>query len=232
MPSSPEAAVAWEPAELAGPTRVATVAPPVPSRPRHAPLFEVTAGAAIPSAVLDPARRAAESAGYAAGWAAGIAAARSVSDAEARATRTRAEQAAQTARGRLEQGVAALDAAARQLTERSAPNLAELQELIASSAFAIAEAVVGVALRDDDVRGRAAVSRALALVPDGHDVEVALHPADLATVTASEAGLPANVRLVADPALAPGDAVATCPATTVDARIGAALERVREALSS
>jgi flagellar assembly protein FliH len=38
------------------------------------------------------------------------------------------------------------------------------------------------------------------------------------------------ITLVDDPSLKPGDAVAVCDATTIDARLGPALERVREVL--
>ncbi|MEN3361795.1 MAG: flagellar assembly protein FliH [Mycobacteriales bacterium] len=39
------------------------------------------------------------------------------------------------------------------------------------------------------------------------------------------------VRLMPDPMLEPGDAIAECDATTIDARLGAAVDRVRELLS-
>jgi flagellar assembly protein FliH len=231
MPSSPDTTIAaWQPAELSEARH--DVAPgasaPVPARP--APLFEVDAPGGVPRAVLDPARRAAESAGYAAGWAAGIAAARAVTDAESRVHRQRLAEQTAAARMRSEQAVGALEDAARALRQRSAPVLAELQELIASAAFAIAEAVVGASLADDECRGRAAVARALALVPDSDDVEVALHPVDLEALREAGAEVSPGVRLVPDADLQPGDAIARCAVTTIDARIAPALDRVRAVL--
>lgn len=225
MPSSHEAAVReWQPAELADLPPAASTAP-VPNR---LALFEVSTAAGIPRTLLDPARRAAESAGYAAGWAHGIQAARLAGSAEARAAQARAAEEAQAARGRAEQAIAALTAAADDFARRSAPALAEVEDLILSAAYTIAEAVVGATVRDDPARGTAAVSRALAALPPGPGpVTVRLHPADLAAL---DVAVPDDVTLVPDGTLAPGDATATSAATAVDARIASALGRVREAL--
>ena len=59
---------------------------------------------------------------------------------------------------------------------------------------------------------------------------VRLHPDDLALVDGVAAEHP-SLRFVADPGLERGDAVADLTDGSVDARIGAALDRVRLAFS-
>jgi flagellar assembly protein FliH len=78
------------------------------------------------------------------------------------------------------------------------------------------------------------VARALSLAPSDEDVRVTLHPADLAALgaegtTRTEGGR--AITFAADDTLAPGDALARSGATSIDARLGAALERVREVLA-
>jgi flagellar assembly protein FliH len=83
--------------------------------------------------------------------------------------------------------------------------------------------------------GREALARALALAPEQRPVTVRLNPTDRMTI-----GLPdgttelvmdgRTITIQDDRSLKPGDSVAVCDATTVDARLGPALERVREVL--
>lgn len=240
MPSSPEpagvldrasgdglptAAVLWEPEDIA-------LLPELPARPAvtRPAVFEVGSGSVIPPEVLEPARRAAEAAGYAAGWAAGVRAAdRRVQD-EAEAARQQAQHIARADRERCARALAALAGAAADLDRRSAPALAEIEQVVLSAAYDIAEALVGVALRDDATRGRAALARVLALTEPEASVTVHLSPADLATLTDGSVPPQPGVELVADPGLQPGDARAASGATTVDARLAAGLARVRQVL--
>lgn len=181
--------------------------------------------------------------GYAAGWSEGrkVAARAAAADAarvqaeiarlEAEAEATRAAQAAQ-----VRQALGALGAAATRLDQRATPDLEELEQTIVAAAFALAEAVVGRELACAVEPGLEAIARALSAAPSGGPVTVRLCPADLATITGTGgvagqiemAGR--NVLVVTDPVLRPGDAVAQCDTTTVDARIGAALDRIREVL--
>lgn len=232
MPSSLDhLARPWQPSELGPDGAIVTTAPGVARRTDCATPFEVSPAVGVPDAVLEPARLAARSAGYAAGWAHGVAAARVITDAETHAARAREEQHAVAARAAAEQALAALQAASNQFRTRSVPALADLEDLIVSSAFTLAEAVIGAGLRDDPERGAKAVARVLALVPEGDDVTIRLHPRDHETLVASDARLGPHVRLVPDPSLAPGDGVATSGATIVDARIADGLDRVREVLA-
>ncbi|GAB2476647.1 FliH/SctL family protein [Jatrophihabitans fulvus] len=246
MPSSPELVEAapevalprWEALELrAGAPALSRAAfeAAFPTSPATGPArtesFVVSSTAAVPEAVLADARRAARSAGYADGYAHGAGVARLRAEAEAAAEQARCERAAALVRAEAERALQAVHQAQRELAGRTAVTLADVEHLVLDTAFRIAEQIVGRSVADDPQRGRSAVARALALVPEGHDeVTVALYPDDLAALTAAGTTPPEGVRLVADPSLAPGDAIATADATTVDARIAAGLARVREVL--
>jgi flagellar assembly protein FliH len=218
MPSSPEAH-RWEPADLK------STPPPASSRVRPHRLFEVQRPKGVPDELVAPARAAAESAGYAAGWAKGVEAARAVVDAEQQAARRATEARA----AQLVQALVAVESAAQRLEQRATPALEEIEQVVLTAAFDIAEAIVGARLRDDDHRGLDALRRALALAPGGERVRVFLHPADIESVRGAD--VPPGVELVPDPAQVPGDAIARCGATEVDARIGSAVARVRDQLA-
>ena len=217
MPSSPEPHP-WQPTELTA------AAPPRSMRTRPHRLFEVTRPAEMPDEVMAPARAAAEAAGYAAGWAKGVQAARAVVNAEHEAARRTTE----TRAAELLQALAAVEAAARRLEQRSVPAVTELEHVLLGAAFDLAEAIVGARLRDDEHRGLDVLRRVLAVAGTGEPVRIRLHPADLQVLRSTD--LPPGVELVPDPTQAPGDAVANCGATEIDARISAAVERVREQL--
>ena len=232
MPSSPEAtAVApsvinWQPMEL----RSAAVAAPLQEAVWQ--LFEVAGSATVPDDLLLEARQAAHAAGYSAGWASGIRAAQARAAIEAERRRRETEQLLADQRAGIQRCIAGLDAAAATLERQSLPTVEQLETLLLESAFAIAEALVGHALRDDAVRAPAALARVLALAPSGEPLTVRLSPADHATLTAQpDADATRAITLVADPALADGDAVATTGATEIDARIRAGVARVREVLA-
>ncbi len=233
MPSSPEATaaasvVSWQPSELrsAGATAVAS--------DTAWQLFEVAGSAAVPDDLLADARAAAHAAGYTAGWASGIRAAQAEAAVEALRRRVEADQLLAEQRAEVQRCVAGLDAAAATLERRALPTVEQLERLVLESAFAVAEALVGHALRDDAVRAPAALARVLALAPANEPLTVRVSPADHAVLTAQGEPDPVSTRsftLVVDPALADGDAVATTGATEIDARIRAGLARVREVLA-
>src|SRR2546423_553152 len=75
--------------------------------------------------------------------------------------------------------------------------------------------------------------RAVALAPAGRPVTVRLSPADRATLDLDESTVDIDgraVTILADAGLRPGDAVAECDATTIDARLDTALARAKEVL--
>jgi flagellar assembly protein FliH len=186
----------------------------------------------LPSNLISQLRTEAHAAGYASGWAQGRREARVAADAEATRTANDAQTAARTQETRVAQAVNAVASAAANLERRAVAGAAEMEDAIVAAAFALATAIVGRELATATEPGRDAITRALALSPVNRPVLVRLHPADLATVGAT-GSLDIDgrtVTLAADASLRPGDAIAECDATTVDARISEALDRVREAL--
>ncbi|WP_159798815.1 FliH/SctL family protein, partial [Puerhibacterium puerhi] len=131
--------------------------------------------------------------------------------------------------------LAALERAARAAQDREAAVLAEAEHALHTAALELAAVVLGVELADDDRSARTALARVLEHPQTPDAVTVHLHPRDLQALTAAQArtgaALPDGVRLEADPALAPGDAVARHPHGYLDARLATALERARAALN-
>lgn len=127
--------------------------------------------------------------------------------------------------------IAALLGAAEDLRHRETTARTALEDQIVAAAFAIAETIVGHELRHAEQRGRDALARALALTPEDGLVTARLHPDDLATVGDVETLAPGRaLEIVADPTLSPGDCLLDVEACRIDARIGTALDRVREVL--
>ncbi|MBI9114573.1 FliH/SctL family protein [Sanguibacter suaedae] len=172
-------------------------------------------------------------AGYAEGFAAG-------SRAAAESTRLLHERlrseaaAAQAARtAELRGAVAALESAAQAAAARVVPVVDEARELLYSRAFDLARAIVGHELSDTQASARSALARALDVPHEIAVQTVRLNPADLAALTT--AGPPAEARgveLVADPTLAPGDAVSTFDGGFLDARVETAFSRALAALAA
>jgi flagellar assembly protein FliH len=188
----------------------------------------------LPNEVANRLRAEAQAAGYATGWAQGRREAEVAAQAARAQTLAEVRQAAEVQAARVEQALVALALAVADLERQMAPVATELEDLIVGTAFALAEAVIGRELAVAAEPGRDAVARALALAPTGRPVTVRLHPADHATVTDGQPG-PVEigghtVTLLVDPSLQPGDAVAECDATTIDAQITPAVARVREVL--
>ena len=288
MPSSPDLAARarpWHPVQL-----IPAAAPAVPTPSFHADRpdvpalqpFRVSGPAGVPDQVLEPARAAARAAGYAEGWTAGLREARLAAEERAHADLAAAERAAADREARRRRAFRTIDEAAAELERRAVPAAHEIEQQIISAAFEIAEGLVGRVLRDDEVRGPAALARALSLAPADAEVTVAVSPADFRMLTAGGVGgvhaapteesvhprvadgtavpidgsptgesagadgaLAADgtatftrqlvgrrtVTIAMDTSLAPGDAIATCGATRVDARLSAGLARVREVLA-
>lgn len=179
----------------------------------------------------DDERRAA---GYAAGWAAGARAAAEAAEAAER--RRVAEGAAAEARrdAALAQAVTTLRQAAETVAARRAVDDAALATAVHTAALQLAEAVLGHELRPGPDSARALLGRALALPADAGLHTVRVSPHDVAHVRAvldaRDVPLPDAVRVVADPALQPGDVVAEHAVVVLDARIRAALDRARAVL--
>jgi flagellar assembly protein FliH len=186
---------------------------------------------ALPADLVAQVRAHAEAAGYAAGWAKGRREAAKAGAAKAeRGIKAAAEvRAAQAAR--VESAMLAITRAATGLERQMLPLAQDLEHTIVDTALQIASAVLGREIADAREPGREAIMRALALAPEGRPVTVRLNPVDRLTIKTTEVVMDGRtVTLVDDPTLQPGDAVAQCDATTIDARLEPAIERVREVL--
>jgi flagellar assembly protein FliH len=180
-------------------------------------------------------RESARAEGYSAGWAEG----RRVAAAEARVRRADVARevavAEQTRRARHSSALAALATAAAELERRTVPVAEELSDSVLAAALVLAEAVLGRELATTAADGGAhALRRALDLAPRHRPVTVRLSPEDMATLAMHDTTVEIDgrqVTVVPDATLAPGDAVAVCDATEIDARLGAALDRARKALA-
>lgn len=179
----------------------------------------------------DADRDRAHAAGYAAGYAGGAreaaraAAAAAVRGEELRVAAEERRSVEHTA------AVAALARATAAAAVRTAPVLADAERALHAAAFELATVVLGCELADGEHSARAALARVLddPLVPGVQTVRMSAR--DLDALRAA-GGLPdvAGLELVADPTLAPGDAIGRHPDGYLDARITTALARARVAL--
>lgn len=186
--------------------------------------------------------------GHAAGYAAGL---RSAAAEQVRlASELQAEHnaAMASARKASDHAAALLAAAAAAFQQRFRLVLQDAENVLASSALDLAEAVLAYELDDGDRTARAALQRALSGGAAGMGARagegtggsvkgeppevsaVRLHPADLDVLRASGVTDGIGVELVPDSSLARGDAMAQYPEGWLDARLGSALARARAAL--
>jgi flagellar assembly protein FliH len=182
--------------------------------------------------VVEQLRAEAQAAGYAAGWAEGRRAAE-LAAREARdafAAESAAIVAAQEATAR--RVLAALAGAVDRFEQRTIPSVETMQAQLVEAAFALAESIVGRELATATEPGRDAITRALAFAPAGRSAVARLHPMDAATLPSTAVIEGRDVVVVADPALAPGDAIVECDASTVESRIAAGLERARNTVTA
>ncbi|MDU0313426.1 FliH/SctL family protein [Phycicoccus sp. M110.8] len=169
--------------------------------------------------------------GHAAGYAAGLLEARREQERWAQAAAAR-EAAESAARGHSWDAVlAGLREAVTGARAQAAVD--DVTATAAALAVEIAEALVGHHLRVGECSALDAVTRALADVPRGSVVTLRVHPDDLPLLPEDTAALCADstLTLVPDASVGRGGAVADLGDRTVDARLEAALARVREVLA-
>jgi flagellar assembly protein FliH len=178
------------------------------------------------AAEAEDVRAAAKASGYAAGWAEGRRTAAAEAQAEKRRLDTEDARLRQATRARAD---AAISAAVEDWTRRTTPVLDDLADLVVDAALDLAEAIIGRELSASarPETARLALRRALAPLAPGTPVVVRMNPLDLAAIDTKTAHEGHLVELVADPALATGDAVAEQDGATVDARVSSALARAR-----
>ena len=181
----------------------------------------------------DNGREKAAAQGYTRGHSAGYTAGLRAAQAEAVARRERLEaehaQALLAAQARLDAALTSLHVATDAINSLALPVLAEAQDVLLAASLELAEAVIGSALSDGDFAARTALSRVLAQPAIPGVYAVHMHPADLDALD-EESLVAAGVRFIPDTDLARGDAVAEFEHGRLDARIGTALARAKEAL--
>jgi flagellar assembly protein FliH len=168
----------------------------------------------------------ARAAGFAAGFAAGSRRAAASAAAEAQAVRRSAAEAEAARSAEHDHALQVLAAATKAVAARELPVLDAAERRVHDAAMELATAILGVELSDAPTSARAAVTRAKAVDLPG-DVVVRLSPRDAAVLSDPPAGL----RVVVDPGLVDGDAVAEHADGELDARITSALARARAVLT-
>jgi flagellar assembly protein FliH len=133
------------------------------------------------------------------------------------------------ARAETQAAVAALEVVARDLERRAATDLDSAADTIAAAALELAEMIIGRHIEAAADPGADALARALALAPPGR-VTVRMHPDDAALLDTSALPSDGRVSIVADPSIGRGGCIAEGGATTIDAQVGPAIARAREAL--
>ncbi len=187
-------------------------------------------------AVVEQARVEARQAGYADGHAAGFDAGRQEGLAllaeQQRALVELDEQERGARKERVGELVRALEMAVAAALDYQAPRVEEMRDLIAGMAVDVAQALVGHHLEVADCPARDAVDRALASIPRRATVTLRLNPADIAVLAHYTDGITDwdVARLVPDPSISRGDAMAEADNLEVEASIAGALDRVRQVL--
>jgi flagellar assembly protein FliH len=140
-------------------------------------------------------------------------------------------EARQAVEGRVAELVDRTERALVALRDEVDAGRANVSGEVVDLALRIAEAVVGRAIDLDQVGGRDALIRALALAPDRGDLTARLHPEDAASIgDVAELVAGRELTVVSDPMLRRGDCVLDIGSTRVDATLAGAFERVREVL--
>jgi flagellar assembly protein FliH len=179
------------------------------------------------------ARAAAAAEGFAAGYANGRV--QAVAEAELRlAGELAAVREVEAKRAAsVESLLAALGRAVAEFESRAFPTYDAVTEQLGSAAYTLVEAILERELVLSHDLALDAVRRVCAFAPRGADLTMWLNPADVAALDGLD--LPAlvgrPVKLLADPSLGLGDALAESGASRIDARLTSALARVREVLA-
>lgn len=190
----------------------------------------------MPAELVDQARVDARSVGYAQGWSQGLREAAVLRAGEQVVAQADHHERAQAHVRNLESALRSVRAAGERLDETVVQITDEIADRILAAAVELAEALLGVELRNPVTSAAAVLSRVLAVAPEKDPITVWLSPQDYETLTGDGAtaliaavGASAANRLnfECDPTLAVGDATARSAATSIDARLTEALTRLR-----
>jgi flagellar biosynthesis/type III secretory pathway protein FliH len=159
-------------------------------------------------------------AGYDAGFQSGLA------DAAAAGAEQQRQRAAQ-----LQTIVTQLNGASEALRHREGTAMLEIEDQVALAALRIAEVLVGHELACTRDLGADAIARALQFAPNDGMVTARLNPDDADALGDPDLVAPGRaLNIVRDASLQPGDTIVEVAGCRIDARIDAALERVRALL--
>lgn len=135
-------------------------------------------------------------------------------------------------RARFAEWIAALDAGLHDLVRRDRELSAELAAVAVDLALEVAASVLEREVQSSIDPGRDALVRALALAPEEGALVARLHPDDLERIGGiGDLVAPDRITLLADPGIGAGGCLIEAGAARIDARVEAALVRVREVLS-
>ena len=186
-------------------------------------------------AAIEQGRQQGRAAGYAAGWAQGRQAA-----AEQAEQAARVREAAEVSRRaqdtmRLQALFAELSRLTGELDRALSPAWDEVADAVTDGALRIARAALGRELADLDQARLNTVRTALRTIGDPGHAVVRVHPDDQALLTSaltatSTSPLPTGVRLVADPALVPGEVRVATPTQRLRMHLPDALAAAEEVL--
>ncbi|WP_170228503.1 FliH/SctL family protein [Nesterenkonia populi] len=192
--------------------------------------FATLGGAVVDTQDIEAERARARTQGYSAGYAAGARVAAEQARAQQAEHARRLQAQREQAQAEHDAELAALTNAADALASRTLEAVQAVDRSLTAAALELAEAILGAELKD----GRHCAESALRRVLENTEPEdvraVRMNPREARLI--AEQAQQAGVRAAADPALAPGDAVADLAEGFLDARISTALQRCREALAS
>ena len=179
--------------------------------------------------LVEEAQAAARAQGYSRGWAEGRLAAEQQAAEQRAAVVEQQHRAEQVRAAEHAAAVAGLAGAAARLDQAVALVCQQVEAQALELAAQLVEAIVGRELAVAENPGLDAVRRALALAQGEAVLRVRVRPEDRTPELAELTGAAA---IVADPTLAPGDAVLETADGVMDARISTAVERVSALLRS
>lgn len=147
------------------------------------------------------------------------------------AAKSEVENALQDANVRVKRVLAALGEAVDDFDRRQTIGLHDVENAIAASAIAIAEAILQRELTTAKDPGAEAIARALKLAPESGDVTARLHPEDVATLSMDDIDSQnRKITVVGDAAIEPGGCVLVIGDLRIDAQLSSAIQSVRAAL--
>jgi flagellar assembly protein FliH len=132
----------------------------------------------------------------------------------------------------LHQVIGQLNETADTMRRREATAAIDIENEVVRAAFEIACVLVGHELEHSASIGNDAIARALQVAPREGVIVARLHPAIAGMVDPEAAAPGRSLQVVADPTVAPGDCIVDVNGCHIDARLDAALERVRALLGS